>query len=145
MRVKKYEYPYWSNKDAKHIIATLVFEDGKKQTASIQGEDNPDFVAILEEFGEETLDKNTEEGIKRRDENVKRRAERNEASAMRAKQEALFNMKLESFNIDAVKNSKHKELKRLIRKSKSPMEVQAYTSVLLMKELEDPSDEAAAE
>lgn len=140
MKIKSYENPYWSNKQGKHIIATLVFEDGRKQTASIQGEDNPDFLAIMEEFGEEVLDKNTEEGIKRRDENLKRRAERNEASKMRAQQEQLFNVKLEAFNIEAIKGSKHKDIKRLIRKAKSPMEVQAYTSVLLMKELEDPSN-----
>ena len=64
-----YKDPYWSNKDAKHIIVTLEYKDGRKSTASIQDKDgtNPDYIAILEEFGEEVLDKNTEEGVKRRD------------------------------------------------------------------------------
>lgn len=145
MTEKTYEHPYWSNKEHEHLIATIVFPDGKKQTASIQGKDNPDYIAIMEAFGEEEIDKNTEEGLRRRDENIKRRAERHEANKMRATQEALFNVKLEAFNIDAVKNSKHKDLKRLIRKAKTPMEVTAYTSVLLMKEIEDPSDVESAE
>jgi len=45
-----YKAPYWSNKEAKHIIVTLEYEDGRKSTASIQDKDgtNPDYIAILE-------------------------------------------------------------------------------------------------
>ena len=49
----------------------------------------------------------------------------------------LFNSKLESFEISAVKESKNTELKRLIRKAKTPMEVGAYTTILLMENLRD--------
>ena len=104
-----YENPYWSNKDAKHMIVTLLYEDGRRSTASIQDKDgtNPDYQAILEEFGEEVLDKNTEEGVKRRDEQVKKRLERKETEAVRARQEQLFGAKLEAFEITAVKESKN--------------------------------------
>ena len=129
-----YENPYWSNKDAKHMIVTLLYEDGRRSTASIQDKDgtNPDYQAILEEFGEETLDKNTEEGVKRRDEQVKKRLERKETEAVRARQEQLFGAKLQAFEISQVKESTNTHLKRLIRKAKSPLEVTAYTTILLL-------------
>ena len=134
-----YKDPYWSNKDAKHIIVTLEYKDGRKSTASIQDKDgtNPDYIAILEEFGEEVLDKNTEEGVKRRDEQIKKRLQRKETEAVRARQEQLFGAKLQAFEIGAVKESKNTNLKRLIRKANSPMEVQAYTTILLMETLDE--------
>jgi len=126
-----YRDPYWSNKDAKHMIVTLEYEDGRKSTASIQDKDgtNPDYQAILEEFGEEVLDTNTEEGVRRRDEQVKKRKE---TEAVRAKQEQLFGAKLQAFEIDKVKHSSNVELKRLIRKAKTPLEVTSYTTILLL-------------
>ena len=129
-----YKDPYWSNKDAKHMIVTLECPDGRKSTASIQDKDgtNPDYKAVLEEFGEEVLDKNTEEGVKRRDENIKKRLQRKETEAVRARQEALFNSKLQAFELDKVKGSTNISLKRLIRKAKSPLEVTAYTTILLL-------------
>ena len=135
----KFTDPYWSNKDAKHVIVTIEYPNGKRATASVQDNDgeNPDYKRIMEEFGEEVLDKNTEDGIKRRDENIKKRNERLDSQQARARQEMLFNAKLESFEISAVKESKNTELKRLIRKAKTPMEVGAYTTILLMENLRD--------
>ena len=90
IKTKKFVYkdPYWSNKENKHIIVTLEYPDGRTATASIQDQDgsNPDYKAIIDEFGEELLDKNTEEGIRRRDEQVKKRLQRKEAESIRAKQ-----------------------------------------------------------
>tara|TARA_B100000927_G_scaffold290255_1_gene288660 strand:+ start:3812 stop:4306 length:495 start_codon:yes stop_codon:yes gene_type:complete len=135
----KFVFPYWSNKDAKHIMTTIEYPNGTRATASIQDNDgqNPDYKRIIEEFGEEQLDANTQEGIQRRDENIKKRNQRIESQKTRARQEMLFNAKLESFEISAVKESKNTELKRLIRKAKTPMEVGAYTTILLMENLRD--------
>jgi hypothetical protein len=132
----KFEYPYWSNKDAKHIIVTIVHPDGRRHLASIMDKDgsNPDYQRIMEEFTIEQIDENTEEGLKRRNENVRRSMERREAEAARAKQEALFGSKLEAFEIAEIKNSKDTEYKKLIRRAKSPMEVSAFTTLLLDKE-----------
>jgi hypothetical protein len=137
-----YKDPYWSNKEAKHMIVTLEYPDGRKSTASIQDKDgtNPDYKAVLEEFGEEVLDENTAEGVKRRDEQIKKRLERKETEVVRAKQEQLFGAKLQSFEIDAVKDSDNIKLKRLIRKAKSPMEVQAYTTILLMETMDEQKE-----
>jgi hypothetical protein len=136
---KKYLNPYWSNKDNRHLIVTIEQPNGQHSMASIMDPDgtNPDMKAVLEQYTEEEIDTNTQEGLDRRNENIKRQMERRESQHARAKQEALFNCKLEAFEVDAIKNSKNTELKRMIRKSKSIMEVQAYATILLMKELEN--------
>ena len=135
----KYVFPYWSNKDTKHLIVTLEYPNGTKATASVQDVDgdNPDYNAILEEFGEEQIDANTAEGVARRDDQIKKRLQRKESEAIRAKQEQLFGAKLDAFEITAVKESKNTKLKRLIRKAKTPMEVTAYTTILLMESMDE--------
>ena len=86
----------------------------------------------MEQFGEDFLDENTAERLKKRDEHIKKRLQRAET---RAKQEQLFGAKLQAFEIELVKNSKNNTLKKLIRKAKSPLEVQALTAILMSKEL----------
>ena len=135
----KYIFPYWSNKDSKHLIVTLEYPNGTKATASVQDVDgnNPDYNAIIEEYGEEQIDANTAEGVARRDDQIKKRLQRKESEAIRAKQEQLFGAKLEAFEITAVKESKNTNLNRLIRKAKTPMEVTAYTTILLMESMDE--------
>lgn len=135
----KYAAPYWSNKERKHIVVTLEYNDGRRATASVQDMDgtNPDYKAILEEFGEEQIDANTAEGVQRRDDQIKKRLQRKESEKIRAKQEMLFGAKLEAFEITAVKESNNTNLKRLIRKAKTPMEVNAYTTILLMESMDE--------
>ena len=136
---KKYLNPYWSNKDNRHLIVTIEQPNGQNSLASIMDPDgtNPDMKAVLEQYTEEDIDANTQEGLDRRNENIKRQMERRESQHARAKQEALFNCKLEAFEAEGIKNSKNTEMKRMIRKSKSVLEVQAYATILLMKELEN--------
>jgi hypothetical protein len=139
---KKYLNPYWSNKENRHLIVTIEQTNGQTSMASIQDSDgtNPDMKAVLEQYTEDEIDANTQEGLDRRNENIKRQMERRESQAVRGRQEMLFNCKLEAFEIAAIKNSKNTELKRMIRKSKSVMEVQAYATILLMKELENAEE-----
>lgn len=136
---KKYLNPYWSNKDNRHLVVTIEKPNGQKNLASIQDPDgtNPDMKAILEQYTEEEIDANTQEGLDRRNEKIKQQMERRESQQARAKQEMLFNAKLEAFEIEKIKNSKNAELKRMIRKSKSILEVQSYATILIMKELEN--------
>lgn len=140
---KQYLFPYWSNKEKRHLIVTIKSPNGNENLASIMDPDgtNPDMKAVLEQYTEAEIDKNTEEGLQRRNDNIRRNMERRESQKARAKQEVLFNAKLEAFEIDVIKNSKHLELKRLIRKAKNIMEVQAYATILMMRELEDAEKE----
>ena len=47
----------------------------------------------------------------------------------------LFGSKLEAYEIPLIKNSGNNEMKKLIRKAKSPLEVQTLASILLKEEL----------
>ena len=98
--------------------------------------------AILEQYTEEDIDENTKKGLDKRNEIIKQQMERQQSQVARGKQESLFNCKLEAFEVEQIKNSKNTELKRMIRKSKSIMEVQAYATILIMKELENATEEA---
>ena len=142
---KEYIFPYWSNKETRHLIVTIRQPNGQENLASIQDPDgtNPDMKAVLELYTEEEIDKNTQEGLDRRNENLIKNMERRESQKARAVQEALFNAKLEAFEIETIKNSKDIALKRTIRKAKTIMEVQAYTTILLMREIERAEKEAA--
>ena len=52
------------------------------------------------------------------------------------KVDALFQAKLDAFEIDTIKNSKNRELKSRIRKAKTLIEVTAFASALIMLEHE---------
>ena len=137
---KEYLNPYWSNKENRHLIVNIKnLTTGKENMASIMDPDgtNPDMKEVLKRYTEEEIDNNTQLSLEKRNDNIKRKIERQKSQAARADQEILFNAKLQSFEVDAIKNSKNTELKRLIRKSKSIMEVQAYATILIMKELEN--------
>lgn len=132
---RKIENPYWSNKDTKHVIAEFVYEDGKRQLASILGdENNPDFKEIMELFTEEEIDANTKARLDKRDEQIRRNRERQEVDRSRMQQEALFAAKLDAFEIPVVKTSTNRAAKSKIRKAKTMMEVTAYTIMLMIQE-----------
>jgi hypothetical protein len=44
-------------------------------------------------------------------------------------------MKLQAFESEYIKNSGNRELKKLLRKSKTPIEVQAIATILIQEEL----------
>ena len=141
---KEYLNPYWANKETHHLIVTIKnLITGKENMASIMDPDgtNPDMKEVLKRYTEEEIDNNTQLALEKRNDNIKRKMERQESQIVRSKQEMLFNSKLEAFIVDPIKNSKNTKLKRLIRKSKSIIEVQAYATILIMKEFENDSDE----
>jgi hypothetical protein len=96
---------------------------------------NRDFDAIMEEFGEEVLDENTVRHQETADEELKKREEMAQVHHNRMKQETLFEMKLQAFESEYIKNSGNRELKKLLRKSKTPIEVQAIATILIQEEL----------
>jgi hypothetical protein len=69
-----------------------------------------------------------------RNQQIKQNLERQKVDKTRMQQEQLFAAKLDAFEIDVVKNSTNRDLKSKIRKSKTFMEVTAYTVMLLMQE-----------
>ena len=88
----------------------------------------------MEKFTEEDIDENTRLREERRTEEVRQRMERSKVDQQRRKDEALFEAKLEAFEVPIIKNSTNKALKTKIRRSKSALEVLAYSTMLIMQE-----------
>ena len=131
----KYEEPFWLNKAQKQLMVLITYPDSKRVPASVSGEgDNPDYKAIMEIFTERDIDENTKKRDERRQREVKERIERSKVDQQRRKDEALFEAKLEAFEVPIVKNSKNKNLKSKIRKAKTAYEVLAYTVMLIQAE-----------
>lgn len=136
----KYKNPRWLDKENRRIWCEILVAD-KYHPANInvgnisEGLVNKDFEAIMEEFGEEVVDENTKIFEEEQNQQIERDQENKEVLFNRMKQETLFEMKLEAFEIDLIKESDNKELKKLIRKAKSILEVQAYSTILIQEEL----------
>jgi len=151
---RTYRNVTWANeaKDRMNCQIIVNLDDGSSQIfdASVaqDGGSNPDWDAIIEKFGVEAIDAATTEHIMKRNAEREQRVLEEEENRKKEdefrKQEALFAMKLEAFEIEEVKNSTNREMKARIRKSKTLMEVQAYTTILLMKELDNANQVAAA-
>jgi|TARA_B110000902_G_scaffold89248_1_gene105989 hypothetical protein len=137
----KYKHPYFLDKSVRSMKAEILVA-GEYQECIINagapetGYVNADYDAIMEEYGEEELDRLTALVNDIESEKLERHEEQKTIQLNRMKQETLFNIKLEAFEIEIVKNSKNKELKKLIRKAKTPLEVQAYTTILIQKEMD---------
>ena len=130
--------PYWGNKEKTQIICQFHYENGPIQTAAVTDtiEGNPDWKEIHETFTLEEIDKNTESllaEVKEENEKIK---QLNKDEIERARVDSLFNCKIQAFEIDIIKNSKNKELKSRIRKSKNIFEVTAFTAALIAVEHE---------
>lgn len=132
--------PRWGNDTKTHIIATFRYDDGKEFIASITNEPNalpnPDWAEIIEKYGVEQIDSNTDKSLKR---HMARRQAEQENRAIeneRREREALFNVKAEIFDMEVVKNSQNREVKNKIRRATTITEAQVYAAVLHI--LEDP-------
>ena len=135
----QYKNPRWVDKENRRIWCEILV-NGKYRPCNInvgnpsEGLVNKDYDALLELYSEEEIDNNTELFEKEGEEILKKAEEAREVHINRVKQETLFEMKLEAFEIEAIKNSKNKELKKCIRKAKTLIEVQAYSTMILQEE-----------
>ena len=141
----KYRNPIWKDKENRSLECE-IFIHGEYQKCIVnagpadEGYVNQDYDAILELIGEEEIDRLTAIEDENKQQELDRKEEQREVHLNRVKQEALFNAKLEAFEIPIVKESPNKELKKMIRKAKSIIEATAYTTILIQKELEYNDD-----
>ena len=132
------KFPYWSRDDKTQVVCQFHYENGTILEVSVSDteEGNPDWKEIMETFTVEEIDSITNRMKEEQAEKDEERKKEEEERAERFKTDALFAMKLEAFEIPEIKNSKDKTLKSKIRKAKNSTEVAAYTTILLMKEME---------
>ena len=128
--------PHWANNKKNQILCKFRFEDGSIMNASIMdtADGNPDWKEIMTKYGVKGVDKITEKIIENRRKKNSIDRQRQKERDERRKNEELFNLKLKAFEMEEVRQSRETKLKSKIRRSQSEFEVQAWTSVLLLKE-----------
>ena len=130
--------PYWGNNEKTQVMCEFHFENGPIQTAAVTQtkEGNPDWEEIFDNFTPEQIDKLTENVLAEAREEHEKRKQMERDNIERMKVDALFQAKLDAFEIDIIKNSKNRELKSRIRKAKTLIEVTAFASALIALEHE---------
>lgn len=137
---------FWESYDQNRITTVLRIteENGSvtKQQLTVSrynpdGSDNPDFKEIIEALGEEKITENT---TKRNERKVKERELQHQKVLEREKAQKLqqlFEYKIQAFEIDQIKNSKNRVLKSKLRKSKNLVEVNIYSMMIVMEEMQN--------
>jgi len=135
----QYKNPRWVDKENRRIWCEILV-NGKYRPCNINV-GNPSEGLVNKDCGHlsAVIYLKVPEGMdeffeKEGEENQKKAEEAREVHINRVKQETLFEMKLEAFEIETIKNSKNKELKKCIRKAKTLIEVQAYSTMILQEE-----------
>lgn len=136
-------HAFWENYQKDRITGILVTKDGNKSTRqqltvykfNPDGSDNPDFQEIIDQLGEETLDKNTAERNERKASQAKEKHIREQQQKKQRELAQLFEAKLSAFEIDEIKNSTNRELKSKLRKSKNLIELQIYAQLIVKEAL----------
>ena len=140
---------FWESYDQNRITSVLMTtdDDGRvtKQQLTVNrynpdGTDNPDFQEILNSLTEEKITQNTQKR------NEKRAAEREAREQQRLEREKaaelqkLFEAKIQAFEIEDIKNSKNRVLKAKLRKARNLVEVNIYSMMIVMEELENGTE-----
>ena len=104
---KKIKDPYYADKSSNLIVCDFVYEDGTSATVSIgntpEGEkDNPDWKQVFREFTHEEIKANTKVKEDAHHANQAVRAAEQKAEIDKAKNEALFAAKVDSFEIPEI-------------------------------------------
>ena len=140
---KQWKYPFWENYQKDRITAKLIINhaDGKEtsSTATVakydgQGNLNKDFQDIIDQNTLAVIDRNTKDREDRHKEQKNAEKKARDERIQSQKLEALFNAKLEVFEIDFIKNSKNRKLKAMIRKAKNHAEMMAFATILIKEE-----------
>lgn len=140
---REIKFPYWSRDDRTQVVCQFHYEDGTVLEASVMDteEGNPDWKEIMETFTIEEIDETTNRMKEEAAEQQEKQRKEDEERKERMKTDALFAMKLEAFEIPLVRESKNRELKAKIRKSQNAVEVNAYTTILLMEAMKNEETE----
>lgn len=135
---KTIQYPYWTNDQKSQVVCQFTYENGETVTATITNtNDNPDWKLLMKQYTLEDIDAETAKYTDELKEVAAQRRANLEAENERKKGDDLFTAKMEIFEIEAIKNSKKRKLKSLIRKSKSISEANIFATILVMKEMEN--------
>ena len=137
---------FWESYDQNRITTVLMITDDEgrvtKQQLTVNrynpdGTNNPDFKEIIDQLTEEKITQNTQKRTEKRaaerEAKEQQRLEREKAAEL----QKLFEEKIQAFEIEDIKNSKNRVLKAKLRKAKNLIEVNIYSMMIVMEELEN--------
>jgi len=132
--IRTIKNPHWINNARSVMSAEFHYSDGRVMTAVINSNDvnNPDWVEIMDKFSKEELEENTQRAIRKIQREREAEKVREQAMADKKRQEELFAVKLQAFEVDAIKNTTNRALKSAIRRAKSTFEVYAFAAAVIM-------------
>lgn len=94
-----------------------------------------DYRAVVAQLGVEKIDANTAERRQGKDKKERERKSNHEQQKKTQELEILFGLKLRAFENETIKNSDDRALRTKIRRSQNDVELNAYATILMMKEL----------
>ncbi len=150
MERKWLDNAFWNNEEKTQLKAILEITDaeGRRTTQVVtvnnnnpDGTQNPDWIGILNQVGADKVDTNTKDRLERlaKEEQAKELRKKDQENAK--KLEALFEAKLQAFEIEEIKNSTNRALKTKLRRAKSIIEVNLYAMMIVMETLENEQGE----
>lgn len=152
MRLVRREYfldnAFWrdDNRDSVTCMHMTEYEDGGKNHVVLEldrvtnGEEDELFKQLLTEIPVETIDRNTMERRQRKIEEGSLDAGNKDRQNRAGELESLFNIKLQAFEMEEVRNSTNRKLRSKVRSAKNAVELNAYLSVLVMDYYNEQSD-----
>lgn len=135
---------FWHNsqKDTAEAILLITDDAGREisQVLTVRkldsnGNENPDFIELLEQVGVEVIDANTEERAGNKAREKEEESQRRKAEEQAKELEKLFDSKIKILEIEQIANTKNKELKSKLRRSKNVIELNLYAQLIMMEEL----------
>lgn len=135
---------FWESYDQNRITTILTITDDEERVTQQQltvsrytpdGSDNPDFLEIIDQLGEEKITENTNKRNKLKEDERKAKEQQRLEHEKAKELERLFEAKIQAFEIETIKNSKNRILKSKLRKSKNLIEVNIYSMMIVMEEL----------
>ena len=95
------------------------------------GTENADFKEVVEFLGMDVIDKSTEERLSKKSAEADMDKQKKLEQERARKLEKLFEYKLETFEIPEIKESKNRQLKSRLRRSRSIPEVNLYAMMII--------------
>ena len=134
---------FWHSKekDVAEAILLIVDEQGREITQVLTirklddaGNENIDFVELMEQVGGDKIDQNTEERRERKLKESEEDSVRKKAEANARELEKLFDAKIKILDIEIISGTKNKVLKSKLRRSKNIIELNMYAQLIMMEE-----------
>lgn len=135
---------FWHSDQKDKAEAILIITDAQGREISqvltvrrvdANGNPNPDFSELIEQVGEEKIDQNTDERRQVKAKEKEEETQKRKAESQAKDLERLFDSKIKILEIEQIANTKNKELKSKLRRSKNMVELNMYAQLIMMEEL----------